>query len=53
MNELFEMYEKTFGEPFPKYLTIGMSDEDIQDAIENCLVTGNPFEPGVPGGALI
>lgn len=53
MSELFEEYEQMFGEPFPRYSALGMEDEAIRDAIEDCLVTGKPFNPDVPEGALI
>lgn len=53
MNELMEEYRKMFGEPFPMMSALGMTDEEITDAIEDCLVTGKPFDPNIPKIALI
>lgn len=53
MKDLLEQYEKTFGEPFPMMLVLGMDEDEIADAIEDCLVYGRRFEPDVPRDVLI
>ena len=39
-----EKYRKKFDECFPLMLTRGMSDEQIEDAIEECLKKNKPYE---------
>lgn len=44
MDELLDKYKDKFGECFPLMLTRGMSEEDIKDAINECLDKGKPYE---------
>jgi hypothetical protein len=48
MNELLDMYQQTFEEPFPLMLVIGMPDEDLIELIEDCLVSKKKYDPSTP-----
>ena len=52
-EELFEQYREMFGEPFPLMLALSMDDDEIRDAIEDCLVTGKPFRGNAPEDAVV
>ena len=41
-----EKYKEKFGECFPLMLTRGMSDENVKEAIEECLKNNKPYEVG-------
>lgn len=44
MDDLMEKYKKKFGECFPLMLTMGMSDEQIENIIKECLKNNKPYE---------
>lgn len=44
MDELLDRYKKKFGECFPLMLTKGMSDEEIETEIKDCLKKNKPYE---------
>ena len=44
MDELIDKYKEKFGECFPLMLTRGMSEEDIKEAIKECLKNNKPYE---------
>lgn len=39
-----DQYKKKFGECFPLMLTKGMSDNQIEEAIKDCLKKNMPYE---------
>lgn len=44
MDKLLDKYKEKFGECFPLMLTMGMSEEQIKDAINECLKNNKPYE---------
>ena len=44
-ERLMREYREKFGEDFPVFLCMGMSDEEIIAEIESCLKSGKKLEP--------
>lgn len=49
MNELLDKYKEKFGECFPLMLTMGMSEEQIKDAVKECIQKNKPYEVDADG----
>lgn len=45
MHELLDKYKERFGEQFPLMLCRMMTDDEISDIINRCLVEGKPYSP--------
>lgn len=47
MDVLLEKYRARFGECFPLMLCMGMSDEEINQIIQQCLDKDTMYEPDI------
>lgn len=44
MEQLLDQYRERFGEPLPLYEVFGMSDEEIDEIVRECLAKNKPFK---------
>lgn len=44
-EEALKAYKDKFGEQYPLYCALGMSDAEIVEEIEICIARNKPFEP--------
>lgn len=47
LERALQEYMEVFNESYPLVVTMGMSDDEIIDDIEQCIQSGNPAEPPV------
>lgn len=45
MSELIERYVERFNENFPLFAVMGMTDEEVEATIQECLDKGTPYKP--------
>jgi len=50
MDSLLSQYSEKFGESFPIFLVMGMSDDEIDDQIKESIKNNKPFKPEIIEG---
>lgn len=52
LKELCIVYSKKFNEPFPIFMVMGMSEDNIIKILEDSIKNGVPYEPEMIDGVL-